>query len=175
MRAVTFPRGFRASGIACGLKESGKPDLALIVSDVPASAAGMFTQNRVVAAPVTLSRNVVTGGSARATVVNSGNANACTGAQGDADAREMASLTAAALGCDPAHVLVASTGIIGRPMAMGRLRAGIPLAAAALSATAARTPRTRSARPTPTRRPARRPPCSPAARCGSVPWRRGPA
>ena len=134
MKAVTFPRGFRASGIACGLKESGKPDLALIVSDGPASVAGMFTQNRVVAAPVTLSRPVVTGGRARATVVNSGNANACTGAQGDADACEMAALTAAQVGCEPAQVLVASTGIIGRPMAMERLRTGIPAAAAALSA-----------------------------------------
>ena len=100
MKAVTFPRGFRASGIACGLKESGKTDLALIVSDVPASVAGMFTQNRVVAAPVTLSRQVVTAGSARATVVNSGNANACTGAQGESDAREMAALTAEQVGCD---------------------------------------------------------------------------
>jgi glutamate N-acetyltransferase/amino-acid N-acetyltransferase len=134
MKAVTFPRGFRASGIACGLKESGKPDLALIVSDVPASVAGMFTQNRVVAAPVTLSRTVVRGGSARATVVNSGNANACTGAQGDLDAREMAQLTAAQLGCEAVEVLVASTGIIGRPLAMERLRSGIPAAAAELSA-----------------------------------------
>jgi glutamate N-acetyltransferase/amino-acid N-acetyltransferase len=133
MRAVTFPRGFRASGIACGLKESGKTDLALVVSDVPASVAGMFTQNRVVAAPVTLSRTVVRGGSARATVVNSGNANACTGAQGAADAREMAALTAAEIGCAPAQVLVASTGIIGRPLWMDRLRSGIPVAAAALS------------------------------------------
>jgi glutamate N-acetyltransferase / amino-acid N-acetyltransferase len=133
MKAVTFPRGFRASGVACGLKESGKTDLALVVSDVPASVAGMFTQNRVVAAPVTLSRTVVGGGSARATVVNSGNANACTGAQGDADAREMAALTAAEIGCAPAKVLVASTGIIGRPLWMDRLRTGIPAAAAALS------------------------------------------
>jgi glutamate N-acetyltransferase / amino-acid N-acetyltransferase len=133
MKAVTFPRGFRASGIACGLKESGKADLALVVSDLPASVAGMFTQNRVVAAPVTLSRTVVRGGSARATVVNSGNANACTGAQGDADAREMAALTAAEIGCAPAQVLVASTGIIGRPLWMDRLRSGIPAAAAALS------------------------------------------
>jgi glutamate N-acetyltransferase/amino-acid N-acetyltransferase len=134
MNAVTFPRGFRASGIACGLKESGKPDLALIVSDIPASVAGMFTQNSVVAAPVTLSRRVVTRGSARATVINSGNANACTGAQGDADAREMATLSAFVLGCEADEVLVASTGIIGRPLAMDRLRAGIPRAAAALSA-----------------------------------------
>jgi glutamate N-acetyltransferase / amino-acid N-acetyltransferase len=134
VKAATFPRGFRASGIACGLKESGRPDLALIVSDAPASVAGMFTQNRVVAAPVTLSRSVVRGGVARATVVNSGNANACTGPQGSADAREMAALAAEQVGCDPGEVLVASTGIIGRPLAMDRLRVGIPAAAAALSA-----------------------------------------
>lgn len=133
MKAVTFARGFRASGIACGLKQSGKTDLALVVSDGPASVAGMFTQNRVVAAPVTLSRTVVRGARARAAVVNSGNANACTGAQGDADAREMAALTAAEIGCAPAEVLVASTGIIGRSLCMDRLRAGIPVAAAALS------------------------------------------
>ena len=175
MKAVTFPRGFRASGIACGLKESGKPDLALIVSETPGSVAGMFTQNRVVAAPVTLSRSVVRGGVARATVVNSGNANACTGAQGSADAREMARLTAEHLGCDPGEVLVASTGIIGRPLAMDRLRAGIPAAAAALRPGVARTPRTRSARPTPTRRPARRPSRSRAGRCGSARWRRARA
>jgi glutamate N-acetyltransferase/amino-acid N-acetyltransferase len=133
VKAVTFPCGFRAAGIACGLKESGKPDLALIVSDVPASVAGMFTQNRVVAAPVTLSRPVVVGGRARATVVNSGNANACTGVQGAADALEMAELTAAAVGCEVGEVLVASTGIIGRPLSMERLRSGIPAAAGALS------------------------------------------
>jgi glutamate N-acetyltransferase / amino-acid N-acetyltransferase len=133
MKAVTFPQGFRAAGIACGLKESGKPDLALVVSDVPASTAGVFTQNRVVAAPVTLSRATVALGSARAIVANSGNANACTGAQGDADAREMVELTAAQLGVAPAEVLVASTGIIGRPLAMDRVRAGIAAAASRLS------------------------------------------
>jgi glutamate N-acetyltransferase/amino-acid N-acetyltransferase len=88
----------------------------------------------VFAAPVTLSRSVVRDGIARATVVNSGNANACTGAQGSADAREMARLTAEQLGCGPGEVLVASTGIIGRPLRMDRLRAGIPAAAVALSA-----------------------------------------
>lgn len=133
MKAVTFPQGFRAAGVACGLKESGKPDLALVVSDVPASTAGVFTQNRVVAAPVTLSRATVAGGSARAFVANSGNANACTGAQGEADAREMVELTAAQLGLAPTEVLVASTGIIGRTLAMDRVRAGIAAAASALS------------------------------------------
>jgi glutamate N-acetyltransferase/amino-acid N-acetyltransferase len=133
LSAVTFPRGFRASGVACGLKESGRPDLALIVSDLPATAVGMFTQNRVVAAPVTLSKQHIAGGTAHAIVVNSGNANACTGAQGDADALEMAELTAATVGCTPGEVLVASTGIIGRPLAMDLVRPGIALAHTALS------------------------------------------
>ena len=133
MKAVTFPQGFRAAGVACGLKESGRPDLALVVSDLPASTAAVFTQNRVVAAPVTLSRAAVARGRARAIVANSGNANACTGAQGDADALEMVELTAAQLGCEAADVLVASTGIIGRPLAMDRVRAGIVAAASALS------------------------------------------
>ncbi|HEY1479791.1 MAG TPA: bifunctional glutamate N-acetyltransferase/amino-acid acetyltransferase ArgJ [Gaiellales bacterium] len=132
--SVTYPRGFRASGVVSGLKESGKADLALIVSEGSATASAMFTQNRVVAAPVTLSRLHVARGSARAVVVNSGNANACTGAQGDADALEMAELTASQLGCEPADVLVASTGIIGRPLAMERVRPGIALAASALAA-----------------------------------------
>ena len=133
MKAVTFPRGFRASGVAAGLKESGRPDVALVVSDLPATAVGMFTRNRVVAAPVTLSRAQLADGSARAVVVNSGNANACTGPQGDADAREMAELTAAQLGCAVGEVLVASTGIIGRPLAMELLRPAIAHAASALS------------------------------------------
>jgi glutamate N-acetyltransferase / amino-acid N-acetyltransferase len=133
LKAVTFPRGFRASGVVAGLKESGRPDVALVVSDLPATAVGMFTRNRVVAAPVTLSRAQLADGRARAVVVNSGNANACTGAQGDADAHEMAELTAAELGCATGEVLVASTGIIGRPLAMELVRPGIALAASALS------------------------------------------
>jgi glutamate N-acetyltransferase/amino-acid N-acetyltransferase len=133
LNAVTFPRGFRASGIACGLKESGRPDMALIVSDDAATAVGMFTQNRVVAAPVTRSKQHIASGTARAIIVNSGNANACTGAQGDADALEMTELTAVAAGCAPGEVLVASTGIIGRPMAMELVRPGIGLAHATLS------------------------------------------
>jgi glutamate N-acetyltransferase/amino-acid N-acetyltransferase len=134
VKAVTFPRGFRAAGIACGLKESGKPDLALVVSDGPATAAGVFTQSRVVAAPVTLSRAHVADGRARALVTNSGNANACTGAQGAADSLATAEAVAAALGIATQDVLVSSTGIIGRPLAMGTLGAGIALVASALSA-----------------------------------------
>ncbi|MFP5378306.1 MAG: bifunctional glutamate N-acetyltransferase/amino-acid acetyltransferase ArgJ [Vicinamibacteria bacterium] len=132
---VTAPAGFTAAGLACGIKASGRPDLALVASARPVSAAALFTTNKAVAAPVTLSRAHLAGsaGVARAIVTNSGCANACTGPQGDADAREMAALTAAALGCDPGHVLVASTGVIGVNLPMDRLRAGIPLAAAALS------------------------------------------
>jgi len=132
---VTAPRGFRASGQHCGIKASGKPDLALIVSDRPASAAAVFTTNQAQAAPVTVSKAhlVASGGHARAVVSNSGCANACTGPQGQTDAEEMTALTAAALGCDPRDVLVASTGVIGVNLKMAALRRGIPTAVAALA------------------------------------------
>ena len=104
---VCSPRGFRAAGVHCGLKRRS-PDLALLVSDGPTAAAGLFTTNRVQAAPVRYSRGVVRKGRARAVVVNSANANACTGERGERDAREMAELTARSLGCPPDEVLVAS-------------------------------------------------------------------
>ena len=125
------PRGFRASGVHCGIKRE-RPDLALLVSDAPASAAGVFTTNRVQAAPVRYTRRAVAAGRAQAIVVNSGNANACTGEAGLEDAAEMALLSAGALGLDAELVLVASTGVIGMPLPMDALRRGIPLAAAAL-------------------------------------------
>jgi glutamate N-acetyltransferase/amino-acid N-acetyltransferase len=125
------PRGFRASGVHCGIKRE-RPDLALLVSDVPASAAGVFTTNRVQAAPVRYTRHAIAAGRAQAIVVNSGNANACTGAAGFADASEMAQRGAAALGLDVGLVLVASTGVIGVPLPMDAIRGGIPRAAAAL-------------------------------------------
>jgi len=128
---VTSPRGYRAAGVHCGVKRS-KPDLALLVSDRPAAAAGVFTTNQVCAAPVRYCRAALAGGRARAIVVNSGNANACTGPQGEADAREMAACAAGALGLPEGEVLVASTGIIGLPLPMDRIRAGIPAAVAAL-------------------------------------------
>ncbi len=128
---ATSPRGFRAAGVHCGIKRE-RPDLALLVSDVPASAAGVFTTNRVQAAPVRYTRRAVAAGRAQAIVVNSGNANACTGEPGLADATEMAQLSAGALGLDPELVLVASTGVIGVPLPMDAIRRGIPLAAAAL-------------------------------------------
>lgn len=134
---VTAPRGFVASGRHCGIKASGKPDLALLVSETPATAAGVFTTNLAQAAPVlvSLAHLAASGGRARAVVTNSGCANACTGPQGLADAREMTVLTAQAIGCDPRDVLVASTGVIGVNLKMPALRDGIPQAVAALTAT----------------------------------------
>jgi glutamate N-acetyltransferase / amino-acid N-acetyltransferase len=133
---VTAPSGFRASGLHCGIKASGKPDLSLIVSDVPASAAGVFTTNLAKAAPIYLCQDHLASsrGTATAILTNSGCANACTGPQGEADAREMAQLAAIALGCDPTLVLIASTGVIGVNLKMDKIRAGVPQAAAALDA-----------------------------------------
>lgn len=122
-------RGYRFAGIVSGLRaEPDRRDLAVIVSDSPAAAAGVFTQNRVCAAPVQVSRDRLPRPDARAIVVCSGNANACTGEQGLADARRMAELVALQLGCSPEQVLVASTGVIGRPLPMPVLEAGIPKA-----------------------------------------------
>jgi glutamate N-acetyltransferase/amino-acid N-acetyltransferase len=132
---VTAPAGYRASGLHCGIKANGKPDLSLIVSDRPAAAAGLFTINLAKAAPVYLCQDHLarSGGRALAVVTNSGCANACTGPQGAADAREMARLTAAAMGCSEDQVLVASTGVIGVNLKMDKIRAGIPQALAALA------------------------------------------
>ena len=127
------PRGFRAAGIHSGIKRD-KPDLALLVAEVPASAAGVFTTNRVKAAPVRYTQRAISAGRAQAIVVNSGNANACTGETGLADAAEMARLAADALDLPTGLVLVASTGVIGVPLPMDVLRRGIPRAAASLSA-----------------------------------------
>src|SRR3954471_21398181 len=127
-------RGYRFAGIVSGLRsEPNRRDLAVIVSDAPAAAAGVFTQNRVCAAPVHVSRERLPRTDARAVVICSGNANACTGEQGLADARRMAQLVAAELRCTPEQVLVASTGVIGRPLPMPILEAGIPKAVAALA------------------------------------------
>jgi glutamate N-acetyltransferase/amino-acid N-acetyltransferase len=132
---VTAPSGFRASGLHCGIKASGKPDLSLIVSNTTASAAGVFTVNLAKAPPVYLCQDhlAATHGRANAIVTNSGCANACTGPQGMTDAKEMAQLTATAIGCRPDQVLVASTGVIGVNLKMDKIRAGIPQAMAALA------------------------------------------
>ena len=131
---ITAPAGYRAAGAACGLKPSGL-DVALVVSDEPAAAAGLFTTNLAVAAPVVVAREQLerSGGRARVIAVNSRCANACTGAEGLAAAREMVAAAAAAVGCDPAHVLIASTGVIGMRLDTAKVRAGIDAAARSLS------------------------------------------
>ncbi len=125
-------RGFRYAGVVSGLRsEPNRRDVAVIVSDAPASAAGVFTQNRVCAAPVQISKARLPRPDARAVVICSGNANACTGEQGIRDAERMAELVAKDIGCTPQQVLVARTGVIGRPLPMEILEAGIPKAVAA--------------------------------------------
>ncbi|MGK2349363.1 bifunctional glutamate N-acetyltransferase/amino-acid acetyltransferase ArgJ [Actinomyces sp. W5033] len=135
--SVTAAQGFRAAGVRAGLKASGRPDLALVVNDGPLDvAAGVFTTNRVAAAPVTYSRAAVADGRARAVILNSGCANACTGARGSADAAATAAHTATALGLPaPADVLVCSTGVIGHHLDMPRLLAGATAAVQALAPT----------------------------------------
>lgn len=130
---ATMPDGFRYAGITCGLKSSGKPDLALIVGDGPLVAAGVYTTNQVVAAPVTLCRSRTPSTSVRAVVINSGNANACTGQAGMRDAEEMTAMVAAKIGCESTDVLVMSTGVIGRPMPMETVRRGIEQASRELA------------------------------------------
>jgi glutamate N-acetyltransferase / amino-acid N-acetyltransferase len=132
---VTTPSGYRAAGLYVGIKAAGRgPDLALIVSDLPATAAAVFTTNKAQAAPVLVSREHLeqSAGLARAVIVNSGCANACTGSVGLDDAREMTALTASLVGCPIEHVLVASTGVIGVNLKMDRIREGLPQAFAAL-------------------------------------------
>ncbi|MBC7291623.1 MAG: bifunctional glutamate N-acetyltransferase/amino-acid acetyltransferase ArgJ [Actinotalea sp.] len=133
--SVTAPQGFRAAGVAAGLKSSGAPDVALVVNDGPSRAAtAVFTTNRVQAAPVLWSRQAVADGVAQAVVLNSGGANACTGPEGFADTHRTAEHVAAALGCSAGDVVVCSTGLIGERLPMDRLTAGVDAAAAALSA-----------------------------------------
>ena len=140
--SVTAPQGFRAGGVFCDIKRLGtgkgsqkgqKRDLALIVSDVPAGVAGMFTTNQVCAAPVKVSAARAARERAQAIVVNSGNANACTGQRGMRDAEAMTAQTARELKLQPEDVLVCSTGRIGVPMPMPNVRAGIAAAAKILS------------------------------------------
>jgi len=129
---VLAPKGFKASGVASGIKQSGNKDIALLVSDKTASAAAVFTTNKVAAAPVFLSKKHLVDGKARAVVINSGNANACTGKQGDENAQKMADITAEVLAIDPDEVIVSSTGIIGVQLPMKKIEDGIKLAAGKL-------------------------------------------
>ena len=143
--SIVAPRGFSASGVFCDIKRLGtgkgsdkgnKRDLALIVSEVPATVAGMFTTNQACAAPVKVCLERVPEGRAQAVVVNSGNANACTGRQGLKDAREMARFTEQTLVLPPGSVFVGSTGRIGVTLPMDNVRAGIIAAAVELGPTA---------------------------------------
>ncbi len=133
--AVTAPRGFRAAAVAAGIKRSGKLDMAMIVSDVPAAVAATFTTNQVKAAPVKLDMQHVKTGKACAVVVNSGNANACTGAIGMVHARAMATAVARRIGCRETGVLVCSTGRIGVLMPIVKIEAGIKKLLGSLSPT----------------------------------------
>ena len=139
LRQVKLPTGvpgFRFAGVACGIKESGRKDLALIVSERPAAAAAIFTKNRIKSPSVTAGAQHVRGGLLRAVVVNSGNANACTGPGGLRDARAMCAEAGRHLGLDATQVLPSSTGIIGVPLPMDKITRGIAAAAAALSSDA---------------------------------------
>ena len=135
---ISAPIGFSASGVSCGIKRRGK-DLALILSDRPASVAGMLTTNRLTAPCVEWVRAVLKRGTARAIVANSGNANCCTGRRGVQDCRRMAEWTAQSLGIPPRQVLVASTGVIGQPLLMPKVRKGIASAVKTLSRTGSHT------------------------------------
>ena len=134
--SVTAVPGFAAGGLASGIKPSGAPDLAMVatVDHAPVAAAGVFTTNLVAAAPVQISRRHLVDGRAAAVILNSGNANAATGDQGRADARRMCELTAHAIGGATTDVLVCQTGLIGIPMPMDPVEAGIPKLGAQLSA-----------------------------------------
>ncbi|MEC3993032.1 bifunctional glutamate N-acetyltransferase/amino-acid acetyltransferase ArgJ [Actinacidiphila sp. DG2A-62] len=132
--SVTAAKGFTAAGVAAGIKDSGQPDLALVVNTGPSrAAAGVFTSNRVKAAPVLWSEQVVKGGAVTAVVLNSGGANACTGPKGFQDTHATAERAAEALGHSAGEIAVASTGLIGVPLPMDKLLPGVDLAAAELS------------------------------------------
>ena len=134
--SVTAPRGFRAAGVAAGLKPSGRPDVALVVNDGPSdAAAGIFTANRVQAAPVLWTRQVLADGRLRAVILNSGGANACTGPAGFADTHATAEHVAGALGLGAGDVAVCSTGLIGVRLPMDNLLAGATKAVADLADT----------------------------------------
>ncbi|HLK72018.1 MAG TPA: bifunctional glutamate N-acetyltransferase/amino-acid acetyltransferase ArgJ [Streptosporangiaceae bacterium] len=132
--SVTAPSGFRAAGVAAGLKESGQPDVAVVLNDGPSrAAAAVFTANRIQAAPVLWTRQVVSGGRVRAVVLNSGGANACTGAAGFQDTHATAEHLAKAIDDSPGEIAVCSTGLIGERLPMDKLLPGVDAAVAAVS------------------------------------------
>lgn len=123
--SITRPKGFRAAAGTCGIKASGKPDLAMIVAEQTCAAAGMFTRNKVLGAPVIVGKRHLRGGRMRAIVCNSGNSNVATGQRGIDDALTMCRTAAEAIGCEPREVIPCSTGIIGRPLPMEKITPGI--------------------------------------------------
>ena len=125
-RGITAPLGFRAAGLHCGIKKAGVLDLALVVSDRSGPIGGVFTTNRVVAAPVTLDRLHLRHGVGRAILINSGNANACTGRPGMAAAQRTAAVVAQTLGIPIHEVFIGSTGVIGRPLPVDRIIKAVP-------------------------------------------------
>lgn len=125
--------GFKAAGIQCGIKKDNKKDLALIYSEVPAVCAGVFTTNKIKAAPVLLDMQRIKKGLCQAIIINSGNANACTGKQGLKDAKEMAALTEKMLGIKKGLAFVSSTGVIGQPLPMDKIKKGITTIASHIS------------------------------------------
>lgn len=130
---VAAPNGYRAAGIQTGVKESGAKDLALVYSTRPANAAAVYTTNKVQGAPIAIDREHLDDGRARAVILNSGNANVCNGDVGLDHARRMCALTASELGLQTEEVLVCSTGLIGVPLPIAKIEAGIPRIVAALS------------------------------------------
>jgi glutamate N-acetyltransferase/amino-acid N-acetyltransferase len=133
--SVTAARGFRAAGVAAGIKESGSPDVAVVINDGPrAAAAGVFTSNRVKAAPVLWTQQVVAGGEIRAVVLNSGGANACTGPGGFQDTHQTAEHLAELLEAGPGQIAVCSTGLIGERLPLARVLAGVTAAVQQASA-----------------------------------------
>ncbi len=134
--SVTAPQGFRACGVAAGIKNSGKPDVAVVINEGPsAAAAGVFTSNRVKAAPVRWSQQVLADGQVRAVVLNSGSANACTGQAGYGDTEQTAEHLAGLLNVRAAQIAVCSTGLIGERLPMQQLLVGIDAATAGASPT----------------------------------------
>jgi len=119
-------KGFKFAGIHAGIKKNGLRDLGLIVCDKPATAAALFTKNRVAAAPVILGKETIQKGFCQAVLVNSGNANCFTGSQGLLDARATATLVAKQFNISEDLVMVSSTGVIGAPLPMDRFKSGVP-------------------------------------------------
>ncbi len=128
-----FVPGFKAAGIAAGIKKTQTKDLALLYSETPAVAAGVFTVNRVKAAPVLISMERVKSGKARAILINSGSANACTGKRGLEDGRLLSRRLAAELKTKPENILLASTGVIGKPLPMAQIESNLPVLVSSLS------------------------------------------